>query len=158
MGHSSSHLRLGSTFSSSSSGTTMATTAGTLRFRAKDKGDGKLQITVVSCSDLRDADAAGIGFGNKSDPYVRVWVGKGNEEEAKKTKAISGSLNPKFPKDTSQFTFDVPGGDIFAKKIFFEVMDKDTFSADDKIGEANQAKCRPDQWCPDLLGPAGRQA
>ena len=73
-----------------------------IRFRAKDKGDGKLQITVVSCSvsfrdvekkreivkkklikvyfhyflqhkDLRDADAAGVGFGNKSDPYVRVW-------------------------------------------------------------------------------------
>ena len=79
----------------------MATSAGTLRFRAKDKGSGKLQITVVSCSvsfrgvekkrffeedffckihfdilqhkDLRDADAAGVGFGNKSDPYVKVW-------------------------------------------------------------------------------------
>merc|ERR1712212_1259272 len=85
----------------SSSGITMATSAGTIRFRAKDKGDGKLQITVVSCSDLRDADAAGIGFGNKSDPYVRVWVGVGNEKDFKETKAIRGKLDPKFPKETS---------------------------------------------------------
>merc|ERR1712212_679488 len=120
----------------SSSGITMATSAGTIRFRAKDKGSGKLQITIVSCSDLRDADAAGIGFGNNSDPYVRVWVGVGNEKDFKKTKAISGKLDPKFPKETSQFTFDVEGGDVTAKKVFFEVMDKDTFTSDDKIGEA----------------------
>merc|ERR1712055_1214784 len=127
MGHSSSHPQLSNT-SSSFSGNTMATSAGTIRFRAKDKGSGKLQITVVSCSDLRDADAAGVGFGNKSDPYVKVWVGKGNEEKAEKTKPIGGQLNPKFPKETSSWTFTVEGGDVTKKKVFFEVMDKDTFS------------------------------
>merc|ERR1712032_1021841 len=101
--HSSSHTPLGNThFKSltptSPSGIIMAPT---IKFRAKNR-DGKLVITVVSCTDLPDADAAGIGFGNKSDPYVIVRVGG----EEQKTKALSGKLNPEFKKETSTFVSD----------------------------------------------------
>jgi len=105
--------------------------APTIKFRAKNKG-GNLVITVVSCTDLPDADAAGVGFGNKSDPYVVVRVGG----EEQKTRALGGTLNPEFKKDTSTFTFDVDG-DVTARRIYFRVMDKDTFTADDLIGKAS---------------------
>ena len=70
-------------------------------------------------------DAAGIGFGNKSDPYVivrstclriqNVDLSRSNVDivnhrvggEEQKTKALSGKLNPEFKKDSSTFTFDV---------------------------------------------------
>merc|ERR1711934_910336 len=102
---------------SSPSGSIMAPT---IKFRAKNK-DGKLVITVVSCSNLPDADLAGIGFGNKSDPYVTVRIGKDGDKQ--QTKAIPGKLNPVFKKETSTFTFDV--------------LDKDPFTKDDLIGEAS---------------------
>merc|ERR1711971_190761 len=114
--------------SAPSSGIKMAPT---IKFRAKNR-DGKLVITVISCSDLPDADAAGIGFGNKSDPYVIVRVGG----EEQKTKALSGKLNPEFKKESSTFVFDVDG-DVTARRIFFKVMDKDTFTSDDLIGKAS---------------------
>merc|ERR1712107_60441 len=101
-----------------------------IHFRAKGK-NGKLQITVISCKDLPDADLAGIGFGNKSDPYVTVRVGSDGKKQ--QTKAISGKLDPVFKKETSVFEFDVSPT---AKTIFFEVMDKDTFTPDDLIGKA----------------------
>merc|ERR1712010_241494 len=99
MGHSSSHLRLYNTFFSfrKHNGTHH-------QVRAKNK-NGKLAISVISCSNLPDCDLAGIGFGNKSDPYVIVKVGKDGEPQ--KTKAVAGKLNPVFPKGTSTFTFDV---------------------------------------------------
>merc|ERR1712203_209483 len=90
-----------STTPSSPSGSIMAPT---IKFRAKNK-NGKLAISVISCSNLPDCDLAGIGFGNKSDPYVIVKVGKDGEPQ--KTKAVAGKLNPVFPKGTSTFTFDV---------------------------------------------------
>merc|ERR1712001_119462 len=106
--------------------------APTIKCRAKNK-DGKLTITVVSCSDLPDADLAGIGFGNKSDPYVTVRIGM--EGDKQQTKAIQGKLNPVFKKESSTFHFDVE--DPSAKRIYFEVMDKDTFTKGDLIGEAS---------------------
>merc|ERR1739845_54980 len=105
--------------------------APTIKFRAKNKG-GNLVITVVSCTDLPDADAAGMGFGNKSDPYVIVRVGG----EEQKTKALSGKLNPEFKKHSSTFTFDVDG-DVTSRRIYFKVMDKDTFSKDDEMAKAS---------------------
>merc|ERR1712203_783326 len=127
---------------SSPSGSIMAPT---IKFRAKNK-DGKLVITVVSCSNLPDADLAGIGFGNKSDPYVTVRIGKDGEKQ--QTKAIPGKLNPVFKKETCTFTFDVDG-DVTAKRIYFEVMDKDTFTKDDLIGEASHklSQARPTVSC-----------
>jgi len=104
--------------------------APTLQFRAKNK-NGKTQITVISCKDLPDTDGAGIGFGNKSDPYVTVRVGKDGEKQ--QTKAIRGKLDPVFKKESSTFEFDVAPTE---KMIFFEVMDKDTFTNDDLIGKA----------------------
>lgn len=106
--------------------------APTIKFRAKNK-NGKLAISVISCSNLPDCDLAGIGFGNKSDPYVIVKVGMDGEPQ--KTKAVAGKLNPVFPKGTSTFTFDVE--DPTKRRIFFEVMDKDTFTKDDLIGKAS---------------------
>merc|ERR1719431_845946 len=104
--------------------------APTLQFRARSRG-GSLRLQVVSCQDLPDADAAGIGFGNKSDPYVVVRVG----EQEQRTRAISGKLSPEFPKASSTFTFDV-GGDPTSARVSFKVMDKDTFTSDDLIGQA----------------------
>jgi Ca2+-dependent lipid-binding protein len=95
--------------------------------------ESKLSIEVISCSNLPDCDLAGIGFGNKSDPYVIVKVGKDGKPQ--QTKAVAGKLNPVFPKGTSTFTFDVE--DATKRRIFFEVMDKDTFTKDDLIGKAS---------------------
>merc|ERR1712126_269816 len=106
------------------------------------------QITVISCKDLPDTDGAGIGFGNKSDPYVTVRVGKDGEKQ--QTKAISGKLDPVFKKETSVFEFDVSPT---AKMIFFEVMDKDVHQrrphwqgpdqADRRAGQRDLALSRP---------------
>merc|ERR1712228_628268 len=122
------HSSFKTTHSSPPSGIKMAPT---IKFRAKNRG-GQLVITVVACEDLPDMDAAGIGFGNKSDPYVIVRVGG----EEQKTKALSGKLNPEFKKEASTFVFDVDG-DVTARRIFFKVMDKDTFTSNDLIGKAS---------------------
>merc|ERR1711936_1259878 len=122
------HFSFKTTHTSPPSGIKMAPT---IKFRAKNRG-GQLVVTVVSCEDLPDMDAAGIGFGNKSDPYVIVRVGG----EEQKTKALSGKLNPEFKKDSSTFTFDVDG-DVTSRRIYFKVMDKDTFTSDDLIGKAS---------------------
>merc|ERR1712083_526187 len=122
------HFSFKTTHTSPPSGIKMAPT---IKFRAKNRG-GQLVVTVVSCEDLPDMDAAGIGFGNKSDPYVVMGVGG----EEQKTRALGGTLNPEFKKDTSTFTFDVDG-DVTARRIYFRVMDKDTFTADDLIGKAS---------------------
>ena len=86
----------------------------------------------------------------------------GKDGEPQKTKAVAGKLNPVFPKGTSTFTFDVGSfrfdlsdftniliqdlssspsffsiqvEDPTKRRIFFEVMDKDTFTKDDLIGK-----------------------
>ena len=71
------------------------------------------------------------------------------EGDKQQTKAIPGKLNPVFKKESSTFHFDVGSlrfnfndlilmiqvEDPSAKRIYFEVMDKDTFTKDDLIGE-----------------------
>merc|ERR1712055_643646 len=103
--------------------------APTISFTAEDRS-GNLMLQVVSCSDLPDKDALGIGFGNKSDPYVKVRVG--NKEEKTET---ADSLSPSFKAKHSTFHFDVRGS-VVGTTVNFEVMDKDTFTKDDFLGTA----------------------
>jgi len=100
------------------------------------KEENKLEVTVLSCEGLPDLD----GAFNLTDPYVVVKVGK----EKQMTKAVGGSLNPRFDKETSTFLFDKGSayGHAFADvpsnaRIFFQVMDKDTLSYDDVIGKTS---------------------
>jgi len=95
-------------------------------FTARQRG-GAIVIRVVSCSNLPDMDAAG-----RSDPYVKVTC-NGNTQ---KTKVSDNFRNPVFDPSTSTFTFSVAGAPAGAH-IFFDVMDKDTFSKDDLMGKAN---------------------
>merc|ERR1712203_132782 len=138
------HYSFKTTHSSPPSGIKMAPT---IKFRAKNRG-GQLVITVVSCEDLPDMDAAGIGFGNKSDPYVIVRVGG----EEQKTKALSGKLNPEFNKDSSTFTFDVDG-DVTSRRIYFKVMTRTPSPKTTKWPRRASSYCRPGQWRPALPGP-----
>merc|ERR1712112_275844 len=77
------------------------TMAPTLSFTAKENGSS-LEIAVISCTDLPDKDLAGIGFGNKSDPYVKVKV-SGYENQTK----VADSLNPSYELKSSTFLFPV---------------------------------------------------
>merc|ERR1712115_223247 len=103
--------------------------APTLSFTAKENGSS-LEIAVISCADLPDKDLAGIGFGNKSDPYVKVKV-SGYENQTK----VADSLNPSYELKSSTFLFQVEDGDIIGTEVFFEVWDKDTFTKDDLLGK-----------------------
>merc|ERR1712050_361684 len=105
--------------------------APTLSFTAKENGSS-LEIAVISCADLPDKDLAGIGFGNKSDPYVKVKV-SGYENQTK----VADSLNPSYELKSSTFLFPVEDGDIIGTEVFFEVWDKDTFTKDDLLGKAS---------------------
>jgi len=93
-------------------------------FTARQRG-GAIVIRVVSCSNLPDMDAAG-----RSDPYVKVTC-NGNTQ---KTKVSDNFRNPVFDPSTSTFTFSIAGAPAGAH-IFFDVMDKDTFSKDDLMGK-----------------------
>ena len=110
---------------------------------------------------LPDLDAGGIGFGNKTDAYVKVHleitvdntrltkpllpqVKAGLNGEEKKTKTKGGSLNPVFDPASSKFTFNVsivtpspkcPMCQVSSgTRIYFTVMDKDTVTKDDLVG------------------------
>ena len=81
--------------------TKQATIMATLTFKCEEK-DGKLEVVVLSCKGLPDLDSA---F-NLTDAYVVVKIGAGNEKP-QKTKAVEGSLDPKFNPKTSTFQFEV---------------------------------------------------
>jgi len=98
-------------------------------FSVRQATQTDITVRVVSCSNLPDMDGAGIGLGNKSDPYVKVIV-MGNKQ---KTKVSDSGKNPVFEESSSTFQFSAnPQG----TDIFFEVWDKDTFSKDDLMGKA----------------------
>jgi len=97
-----------------------------LTFKCKKTGE-ELEVTILSCKNLPDLD----GAWNLTDAYVIVKVGT----KKQRTKAVGGELNPTFEKDnTLKFTIKDAA---LQSRIRFQVMDKDTFSADDLIGKAS---------------------
>jgi hypothetical protein len=98
-----------------------------LTFKCKLEGD-KLEVTILSCQDLPNFD-----YWSKTDAYVIVKVGS----MKKKTKSVGGDLNPKFEEETSTFLFDNISELARQSRIRFQVMDKDSWSSDDLVGEAS---------------------
>merc|ERR1712018_72353 len=118
-----------------SSDETGCSTMATISFQCREKdvdGKKKLEVQVLSCKGLPDLD----GAFNETDAYVVVRLGAGTDKP-QKTEAVSGSLNPTFDPASSTFTFD--NGPLVGEhaRIRFQVMDKDTFSADDLCGKAS---------------------
>ncbi|XWS65984.1 hypothetical protein CRYUN_Cryun05aG0161300 [Craigia yunnanensis] len=87
---------------------------------------GILEVLLVSAKGLEDTDFLG-----GMDPYVIIQY-KG--QERKSSVARGGGSSPSW---NEKFTFKVeyPGsGDDY--KLILKIMDKDTFSADDFVGQA----------------------
>merc|ERR1712198_171416 len=76
-----------------------------------------------------------LDLATRATPMSESGLARVTKRRPRRQRLSEESLTPSSPRTraNSPLTFR---GDIFAKKIFFEVMDKDTFSADDKIGEA----------------------
>jgi len=106
-----------------------------LTVKCKKDGD-KLNVTIVSCKNLPDLD----GAWNLTDAYVIVKVGTKKE----RTKAVGGKLDPTFKKEhENTWEFSIKDAAL-QSRIRFQVMDKDTFSADDLIGKASMKLSNPE--------------
>ena len=68
----------------------------------------------------------------KADPYVQVHLLPGNHEVCK-TKVVKNNI--KNPGWSETFTFPVSVTDIVSKTVVLQVVDKDTLSKDDPMGE-----------------------
>ncbi|KAL5710776.1 hypothetical protein ACHQM5_021301 [Ranunculus cassubicifolius] len=88
---------------------------------------GILEVQLVNAKQLRDRD-----FIKKMDPYV--VVNYGNQE--RKTRVARGQGKSPIWNETLTFTMDRPSRANDQHKISFRIMDKDTFSADDFVGDA----------------------
>ena len=78
-----------------------------------------LRVDILSCSDLREGD----GKGKKSDPYVKIKIGK----KQGRTRTVKRHLHPVFDE---RFEFRVDGA---LDALNLEVLDKDLVS-DDRLG------------------------
>ncbi|PIA39160.1 hypothetical protein AQUCO_02700380v1 [Aquilegia coerulea] len=86
---------------------------------------GILEVVLVDAKNLMDTDAFG-----KIEPYVVIRYG--NQE--RKSRVSRGS-NPTW-NESFMFNVECPKGANDQHKITFRIMDKDTFSADDFVGES----------------------
>ena len=68
----------------------------------------------------------------KADPYVQVHLLPGSHEVCK-TKVVKNNI--KNPGWSETFTFPVSVTDIVSKTVVLQVVDKDTLSKDDPMGE-----------------------
>lgn len=80
-----------------------------------------LRVDILSCYDLREAD----GAGKKSDPYVRVKIGK----KKGRTRTVKKHLHPVF-NERFEFAVEAPASSL----LNIEVYDKDMMS-DDRLGQ-----------------------
>ncbi|XP_010256915.1 PREDICTED: elicitor-responsive protein 1-like [Nelumbo nucifera] len=89
-------------------------------------GSGILQVLLLDAHRLRNTEL----FGNM-DPYVVIKYGN---EERKSSVARGQGRNPVW---NEKFTFkaEYPGKIVGAHKLNLKVMDKDTYTADDFVGE-----------------------
>eukprot|EP00930_Biecheleria_cincta_P101844 TRINITY_DN93493_c0_g1_i1.p1 TRINITY_DN93493_c0_g1~~TRINITY_DN93493_c0_g1_i1.p1 ORF type:complete len:701 (+),score=101.70 TRINITY_DN93493_c0_g1_i1:63-2165(+) len=83
-----------------------------------------LQVRILAAHGLLNTDA-GSFFGNKSDPYVKVRLGK----EEHSTPTINNELNPVW-KEGNEFSFALQGD---STTLELEVFNKNLF-ADDTLG------------------------
>ncbi|KAK4418679.1 Elicitor-responsive protein 3 [Sesamum alatum] len=84
---------------------------------------GTLEVVLVSAIGLENTD-----FLANMDPYVIITC----ESEEKKSKVASGQgCSPKW---NETFLFTVSSG---AKELNIRILDKDNYTADDFVGEAN---------------------
>uniref|UniRef100_A0A7N0TQ96 C2 domain-containing protein n=1 Tax=Kalanchoe fedtschenkoi TaxID=63787 RepID=A0A7N0TQ96_KALFE len=89
---------------------------------------GILEVNLVDAKGLQDTDLIG-----KSDPYVVIRY-RGQERQS--STARDGGRDPIW---NERFTFraEYPGSGHGHHKLTFRIMDKDTFSSDDFLGEAS---------------------
>jgi hypothetical protein len=83
----------------------------------------KLKIVVVGATNLRNADVF-----DHSDPYCKVAV-QGEHHSTFQTAVVDNSLNPVW-NHVEVVEWDGVGD------VVFQVLDKDTFSDDDPLGQA----------------------
>ena len=83
-----------------------------------------LRLKIISGHNLPNAD---VGFGNKSDPYVKIHA---PNHSPKKTKTKKNTLNPKWDEE---FIIKVSPG--IEQKILLEVFDYDHLTSDDFLGK-----------------------
>ncbi|GJU82193.1 elicitor-responsive protein 1-like protein [Tanacetum coccineum] len=86
---------------------------------------GIMEVNLIDARGLKKSD-----FLNKIDPYVLIQY---RSQEHKSTIAKGQGSNPKW---NEKYTFRVeyPGADK-QPKLVLKIMDHDTFSSDDKIGQ-----------------------
>ncbi|CAO2835061.1 unnamed protein product [Amaranthus hypochondriacus] len=84
---------------------------------------GKLEVLLVSAKALENSD-----FLSSMDPYVILTC---RTQEQKSSISTDGGSNPEW---NETFLFTVSGE---APDLNLKIMDKDNFSADDFVGEAN---------------------
>ncbi|GAB4861814.1 c-5 sterol desaturase [Ancistrocladus abbreviatus] len=84
---------------------------------------GKLEVLLVSAKGLEDTD-----FLSDIDPYVILTC---RSQEQKSSIASGAGSNPEW---NETFIFTIASS---APELNIKIMDKDTFSADDFVGEAN---------------------
>ncbi|XP_021767336.1 elicitor-responsive protein 3-like isoform X1 [Chenopodium quinoa] len=85
---------------------------------------GKLEVLLVSAKGLDNSD-----FLSSMDPYV-ILTCRTQEQKSSIAKADEGSA----PEWNETFLFTVTG---HVPELHLKLMDKDTFTADDFVGEAN---------------------
>ncbi|MED6158435.1 hypothetical protein PIB30_032759 [Stylosanthes scabra] len=83
---------------------------------------GTLEVILVSAKDLKDADFLG-----KMDPYVILTY---RAQENRSRVAKGGGSNPRW---NESFLFTVSDN---VAELNLRIMDKDTFTKDDFVGEA----------------------
>ena len=98
-----------------------------------------LHVSILQCDNLCPADASG-----DSDPFVRVNVGSKPDDDSwpiqQETSAVRDNLSPRWTHN-NYFTFKLPVHDDGAflqdseLQMQLQVLDHDTFSAHDLLGE-----------------------
>ncbi|KAI3721191.1 hypothetical protein L2E82_32197 [Cichorium intybus] len=86
---------------------------------------GVMEVNLVDARGLSNSD-----FLNKIDPYVLIQY---KSQEHKSTIAKGQGNKPSW-NETFKFRVEFPGGDE-QPKLFLKIMDHDTFSSDDYIGQ-----------------------
>ncbi|KAA8539469.1 hypothetical protein F0562_026161 [Nyssa sinensis] len=88
---------------------------------------GIMEVMLMDARGLKDAEF----FGGGVDPYVLIQY---KSQERKSSVARGQGSNPEWNEKFS-FKVEYPGADD-QYKLILKIMDKDTFSADDFLGEA----------------------
>ncbi|XP_047063459.1 elicitor-responsive protein 3-like [Lolium rigidum] len=87
---------------------------------------GKLEVLLISAKGLDDSD-----FFNRMDPYV-ILTWRSNEQKSTVAKGAGGE-----PEWNETFAFKVYSSADNSPQLSLKIMDSDTFSADDIVGEAS---------------------